>query len=580
MNSEQIAMLRKAFEGLESDKIESCDDYIDYQDILDRIEKGELTQQDVRMLKEWGIYEKVRKILSENDCKIKLRKTYYRPIWTCGKYNSDSQAAIFYNLITGMSYYFEDYSAMVIGEILSVQRNGKIQLNTISEKLNISLDSLEPFFNELADLGIVSHIIPTDETITNYRNHVCNFNKEFTNNTPKETKEKLPYAISNAEQLYTQKVGGITSVMLEMTYKCSEKCIHCYNIGATRNDEEISLRGDRDELSLDDYKKLIDDLIQLGLIKVCLSGGDPFSNPLTWDIIQYLYNKDIAFDVFTNGQAIIKDTKKLADYYPRLVGISIYSGLAEVHDYITRIKGSWERSIKVAKELSQLAVPLNLKCCVMRPNIKSYQMVADIAKRIGAEAQFEVCITDSIEGDKCASKYLRLTDAEYEIVLRDDNIPLYVGKEAPDYGCMTRDMESSPCGAGEHSLCVTPEGNIIPCCSFHDIYGNIRENHIGDIISTSENRKQWISKPLKSYEDCGQHDYCPYCNLCVGNNFIEHGDYTKAAEFNCHIAKIRCNLAIKMQEGYDPLNGLTVQEKLEALPDYKHINLRREFRTK
>ena len=40
---------------------------------------------------------------------------YYRPIWTCGRYNEKAQAAIYYNLIAGMSYFFESYSAMVIG---------------------------------------------------------------------------------------------------------------------------------------------------------------------------------------------------------------------------------------------------------------------------------------------------------------------------------------------------------------------------------------------------------------------------------------------------------------------------------
>ena len=51
---------------------------------------------------------------------------YFRPIWTCGRYNENAQAAILYNLIAGMSYFFECYSAMVIGEILSAPRNGEM----------------------------------------------------------------------------------------------------------------------------------------------------------------------------------------------------------------------------------------------------------------------------------------------------------------------------------------------------------------------------------------------------------------------------------------------------------------------
>ena len=263
---------------------------------------------------------------------MKHSRTYYRPIWTCGRYNMKAQAAIYYNLIAGMSYFFESYSSMVIGEILSVPRNGEISLDSISVKLNIAIESLEPFFVQLEQMGIVSSVFPTEEVVCDYRKRVSEYNCQQTQKVERATQEKLPYDISNSEQLYTEKVGGITSVMFELTYNCSEKCIHCYNEGASRNDEEKSTRGDREELTLDEYKRIIDELYDQGLVKVCLTGGDPFSKPFAWEIIDYLYNKGIAFDVFTNGQRLVNDVKRLADYYPRLVGVSIYSGIAEVND--------------------------------------------------------------------------------------------------------------------------------------------------------------------------------------------------------------------------------------------------------
>ena len=57
-------------------------------------------------------------------------------------------------------------------------------------------------------------------------------------------------------------------------------------------------------------------------------------------------------------------------------------------------------------------------------------MVSDIAKKYGAVPQFEINLTDSIEGDTCVSKHLRMTPEQLEIVLRDDNINMYVGEEA------------------------------------------------------------------------------------------------------------------------------------------------------
>lgn len=507
-----------------------------------------------------------------------VQRTYYRPEWTCGRYNDNTKVALMYNLIEGKSYFFESYSAMVIGEILSVCKNDKVSIADISGKLNIATESLFPFFEQLEQLGLVSSILPTKDIICDYRSRISINNREFSHSLDeRSTKEKLPYITSNAERLYTEKAGGITSVMFELTYRCSERCIHCYNIGATRNEDEKSARGNRDELTLEEYKSLIDDLYEQGLVKVCLTGGDPFSKSFVWEIIDYLYNKGIAFDVFTNGQGIIKDVEKLANYYPRLVGVSIYSGIAEVHDYITRVNGSWERSMQVVRQLSSLAVPLNLKCCVMQPNVKSYFMVADIAKEYGAVPQFEINLTDSVEGDTCVSKYLRMTPEQLEIVLRDDNIAMYVGKEAPNYGGQKKDMEQPPCGAGENSLCITPEGNVIPCCAFHAVFGNIRKESVSDILQNSIDRKYWLGLILNDYEECGKFDYCDYCNLCPGNNFVEHGTPLKASEVNCHMAKARYNLAQNLRQGNDPLKGKTLRERLSELPDYVPTMLKREI---
>lgn len=506
------------------------------------------------------------------------QKDYFRPEWTCGRYNCKAEVAIYYNLITGISYFFESYSAMVMGEIISLPKNSNFQIEKISEKLDISIESLLPFFEELEQLGLISTVLPTQSIISEYRNRVSKYNRELSyslNN--RETKEKLPYEISNAERLYTQKVGGITSVMFELTYRCSEKCIHCYNIGATRNDNESSKRGDREELTLEEYKQFIDDLYEQGLVKVCLTGGDPFSKSFVWEIIDYLYKKGIAFDVFTNGQSILNDVKKLADYYPRSVGISLYSGIAEVHDYITRIKGSWERSMEVLRQLSSLGVPLNIKCCVMRPNVKSYFMITDIAKELGAIPQFEINLTDSIEGDTCVSRYLRMTPEQLQIVLRDDNVPMYVGKEAPNYGGQKKDMEQPPCGAGENSLCITPEGNVIPCCAFHTLFGNVREKQLSEILKDNKDREYWLGLTLNDYADCGKLEYCAYCNLCPGNNFIEHGTPLKASEVNCYMAKSRYELSQNLKQGNDPLQGKSLRERLAELPDYAPTTLKREM---
>lgn len=147
----------------------------------------------------------------------------------------------------------------------------------------------------------------------------------------------------------------------------------------------------------------------------------------------------------------------------------------------------------------------------MRPNVKSYRGVAEIARNVGAQPQFEINVSDSIEGDKCVSHYLRLSPQEYEIVLRDDNIPQYVGPEAPDYGGQKRHKDQNCCGSGKNSFCVTPDGFLIPCCAFHLELGNLKNNGLSEILKSPE-LKKWQATTMSDYEECGQHYYCDYCN--------------------------------------------------------------------
>ena len=491
----------------------------------------------------------------------------YRPEWTCGRYNAKAKVAIFYNLLEGVSYFFEEYSAVVISKLLEFPRNYTISITDIEKSTGIKKECIAPFLESLRDVGLILNHIPSIEEIKNYRQQLSCINKKKSN-IVKTTQDKLPVAVSSAEMDYTDKAGGVTSVMFELTYRCSEKCIHCYNIGATRNEKEISHREDFEELTFEEYKRVIDELYEEGLIKVCLSGGDPFSKSIVWKIIDYLYKKEIAIDIFTNGQSIVNNVKQLADFYPRLVGISIYSGNSTTHDKITRVNGSWEKSISVTKQLYELGVPTVLKCCVMRPNIYDYDSVNDIAKKYGANVQYELNVTDSVDGDKCASHYLRLTPEMLNIVLQDDNTPMYVGKEAPNYGGQPKDMDSNGCGAGVNSFCITPDGDFLPCCSFHLKFGNIRKSSVADILKSSNILQYWQNLTLKQYEECGKHDYCSYCNLCPGNNYSEHGDVIKAGENNCYMAKNRWALATRLKAGETPIKHSTIKHKLKKFQNY------------
>ena len=214
----------------------------------------------------------------------------------------------------------------------------------------------------------------------------------------------------------------------------------------------------------------------------------------------------------------------------------------------------------------------------MQPNLHSYYMVADLARQYGAKPQFEINITESNDGDVCA-KQLRLNEEQLQVVLRDTNLALYVGKEAPNYGGVKRDLSLYSCGAGRTGFCLSPNGDMRACVAFTQVYGNMHTQTAIEILSNSLSLQEWRKAVVADYSECGKYDYCDYCNLCAGVNYTEHGDFRKPAETNCFMAKCRYNLAQKLIKSEDNMTREQFVEALQKLPKTE-VMLRRQFHTK
>lgn len=506
----------------------------------------------------------------------------FRPQWTCGRYDKSSHSAIMFNLLEGRSFFFEDESADLVGVILNFPRNTSVSLDQISTICGIDRATLEPFIKILISKGLLSPIQIKEEHIQEYRKAIYLTRKQQTNDftASSRSKEFLLSNNSSAEKSYAARTGiRVTTVLIELTYQCSEMCVHCYNPGATRNNIEKSTRNTFQKLNLEDYYRIIDELYEEGAVRICLSGGDPFSNPFIWQIIQRLYEKEIAIEIFTNGLNLVNKEEILAKFFPCVVGISIYSPIPEIHDSITRIRGSFEKSTSVLRKLSELGIVLEVKCCLMQQNLKSYLGVKKIAFDCNATFQMECSIFDSADGDSSITRYLRLSEEQLEVVLRDVDNPLYVGPELNDYGAEEKNLEDIGCKAGIAGMAISPDGSLIPCASFHASLGNLKENTLHELLHNNPRLEWWAEQKLSKYEECGKHDYCSFCKLCPGLNFSEHGTPLKASENNCFAAKVRHNLANKLKRGEDPLSGRTLSEALENLTLKDISQIKRDVQT-
>lgn len=494
---------------------------------------------------------------------------YYRPPWTCGKYNADKHAAIMFNTIGRSEFFFQKESADVIGTVLQAKKGDMLSVDSISSIHNISQSSILEFFKQLTGIGLLQNT-PFNETLKN----------KF---LPEKSETKYLFGDINeyettAELNYISAANGAASVfnvMFELTYSCSEQCIHCYNPGATRNDNEKEKRNIIGNLSLEEYRRIINELCEEGLVTASLSGGDPFCNKNAWEIIDYLYEKDIAITIFTNGLSLEHQINRLAQYFPREVRISLYSGDYKVHDSITRTPGSWEKTMNIIEQLYNHSVPFSINCPIMKPNLKTYPQVFDIGKQFNVPVIADVQIIDSLDGDTCATNNLRLSPEEMEIVLTDSrissNIDIAEQKQIVGY-------KKIECRAGHQSFCIMPDGRIKPCCSFNLIIGDLRKQSFHTITTNNPILDSILNINKDFFEECWKHEYCEYCNFCIANNYNANNTIYKAGENNCFIAKVKYELMKKKLSGIDILNELSFENRLKQFDDYKWITLHQEYK--
>ncbi len=503
---------------------------------------------------------------------------YYRPEWTCGRYNATKHVAIMFNLISNGEYFFENESADVIGVILKAGRNGEVSIANLSETLNITKESMAPFFKSLMEIGLLSDICPTESDINAYRN-LCIAQPNKTTYIGENAEHYLQCDISTVEQAYSEAVRDcteVTSVVFELTYRCSEKCLHCYNVGATRNDSEVSGRGSLAELTLEEYKRIIDEMYDAGLVTATLTGGDPFANKNVWNILEYLYEKDVAVTILTNGQQLTNQIDRLANLYPRSVRLSLYAADSKAHDYITRKDGSWQITIDVIRALKTLSIPVIINCVLMRPGVKSYMGLKSIAENMKCPIIFDYGVVDSIEGDVCATHHLRLTPQELEIVLLDSDIEPNI----LDYDVRKSFVPAIgvPCMAGRGTFDVTPDGKLIPCISMHLVLGDLKKQNFHLIIQDNTKLKILLKSPESKYVGCGKYNYCKCCIFCAGNSFSEHGSPFSANENNCYLAKNRYKIIEKIKSGMSIPDNKAIYDCIAGLPEYTFPKMHIEYR--
>lgn len=167
-------------------------------------------------------------------------------------------------------------------------------------------------------------------------------------------------------------MNKLTTAVWEITMGCNMRCKHCGSSCA----EALP-----DELNTSEALEVCDQLKDLGLKVITLSGGEPTTRS-DWHIIaKRLVDNGIITSIITNGWLIDENfIHNAITSGIRSVCLSI-DGLEKTHDFIRR-SGSFNKSIKALKELRKNNISTSVITSINKENIceleELYQLLSDL----------------------------------------------------------------------------------------------------------------------------------------------------------------------------------------------------------
>ena len=375
--------------------------------------------------------------------------------------------------------------------------------------------------------------------------------KTLVNNYYQATEEKVS---ENTQDFFLEEVQGrplISSLQFELSSRCNERCIHCYIPNDKKNHGF--------DMPTAKVKSILDEYAAMGGIHVTLSGGEAFLHKDIIEIARYCRQKDLKISILSNLISLTDEQiEALKEVNLSLIQVSLYSMDPEIHDFITTVKGSFERTKTAIEKLVAADIPVQISCPIMKANRKGYGEVLEYAKslKIKAQTDYIMMARADLDTDNLAN---RLSLEETEELLRElieHDIAYREGtlQQIPPSEVMKFDLErykAQPvCGVGYDNCCITANGDVYPCAGWQDyVLGNVYSQSLQEIWEQSERVKELRKITQASFPQCLECDARDYCARCLVRNYNESGGDMFAINHHfCDVARLNKRLVEEYRE--------------------------------
>lgn len=381
-------------------------------------------------------------------------------------------------------------------------------LDYIKEHVDCSLKELTESLSELYDI----------KDMTNFESDIREFVEELMAEEilceAEEVEKPWTREIASEVEAFFAKSCKLHYLSLELTYRCVEKCVHCYIDDAPSSCV-------KDELTMDEIKRILKQAHKMGCVKILLTGGEVLLRKDFLDIAEYAVGLGFIVDVYTTGVGLTDETfDRMVAMKLNSVSFSLYSGAAAEHDAITRLPGSFEKTLKAMMMFNCAGVTTFIKCVAIRQNFDALESVYKLGQRLKIRVSISPQIASGHE-QKHACDY-RLSAEQYRKFFALESRYSHIKQE--DYSSKVPKMlENPPCSAGLNCLSVDPFGGVHPCIAFAETVGSLRKDTLENLWDKVGRLKYLQNFKLGNITpNCRTCEVVEFCHVCLGDLLKEH----------------------------------------------------------
>ena len=324
-------------------------------------------------------------------------------------------------------------------------------------------------------------------------------------------------AFSTQLQDVARRQNKVLNASIELLSACNCKCIHCYH--------NEHMQGG---LSFEQYISVIDQLKNEGVFDIQLTGGEIFLRSDLLEIIDYIFNKHISIEIFTNATLIPEDIAKKLVRKIKTCYVSIYGYTKEIYEAVTQTEGSFNSFLDGVNLLLKYNIPVQFNVVVLKENYHEMNDMIDFcSKKLHCQkndSRIRVSFNVLPQKNGCDNNVAHAING-VDFINGIDT--LYFGNTPPKYSEMivnTPNLEVAPCRAGNWSINITASGDVTPCMCFPLVFGNVHDRSISEILS-GEISKKHRSINVANIEGCSSCELINFCSLCIGQIYTISGSY-------------------------------------------------------